>query len=497
VVHAAAWKETFDGFLEARGRHEGHALQPFDIQDDYRRYVDGKSRYDGVRAFLKARAIELPEGDPDDSPERQTVCGLGNRKNELFLQHLGRDGVDVYPDAELLIRRLQGWGVRVAVVSASRNCAAVLDAAGLRNLFDMQLDGVLAAELGLEGKPAPDIFLEVAKRFGIDVAHAAVVEDSLAGVEAGERGGFGLVVGVDRDAQAAALRASGADVVVRDLGGLAPPTQEPCSRQADPPSALHRFEEIEARLEGRSPALFLDYDGTLTEIAERPEDAILAEDVRDLLRELAQQCPVAIVSGRDLQTVSELVGVAGLGYIGSHGFDISGPTGTGTRIEVALEYLEALDAAERELRARVEPIQGSQVERKKFSIATHFRRVGEQEQRVAVKNAIEEVLSHHPDLTIGHGHEVLEVLPRVDWNKGRAVLWLLEELELDAARVCPMYVGDDATDENAFVALRGRGIGIVVKSEPRPTAAEYALRDPAEVVRWLHRLRDKLRGESH
>lgn len=289
---------------------------------------------------------------------------------------------------------------------------------------------------------------------------------------------------------------SGADVVVRDLGDLALPTQEPCSRQADPPSALRCFEEIGARLEGQSPALFLDYDGTLTEIVERPEDAILAEDVRDLLRELAQQCPVAIVSGRDLQTASELVGVAGLSYIGSHGFDISGPVGTGIRIEVALEYLEALDAAERALRARVEPIQGSQVERKKFSIATHLRQVEEQEQRVDVKNAIEEVLSHHPELTVGHGHEVLEVLPRVDWNKGRAVLWLLQELELDATRVCPMYVGDDATDEDAFEALRGRGIGIVVKSEPRPTAAEYTLRDPVEVVQWLHRLRDKLRGES-
>lgn len=492
AVHAAAWKEMFDRFLAELGQREGRSFEPFDAGSDYRRHVDGKPRYDGVRDFLKARGVELPDGDPDDPPERETVCGLGNRKNRFFLRRLEHDGVEVYRDAERLVDRLKRSGVRVAIASASRNCSAVLEAAGLRDLFEAELDGVQAAALGLAGKPAPDVFLEVARQLGVDPGRAAIVEDSLAGVAAGRRGGFGCVVGVDRGEQSAALRHAGADVVVRDLAELAPAALE-----LDPPSALLHFEEIEAQLGGRLPALLLDYDGTLTEIVERPEDAVLAEDVRELLRELTGHCPVVIASGRDREAAEELIGVAELGYIGSHGFDIAGPAGTGIRREVASECLEALDAAERELRARLQSVAGSQVERKKFSVAVHFRRVRGEERRAEVRKAVEDILSRHPQLAKGLGHEVLELLPRVDWDKGRAVLWLLEALQLDPARFCPVYLGDDVTDEHAFEALRARGIGIVVKEESRPTAASYSLRDPREVAHWLHELLDSLRGAVH
>ena len=150
---------------------------------------------------MRARGVELPDGDPDDPLERETVCGLGNRKNRFFLRRLERDGVEVYRDAERLVDRLKGSGVRVAIASASRNCSAVLEAAGLRDLFEAELDGVQAAALGLAGKPAPDVFLEVARQLGVDPGRAAIVEDSLAGVAAGRRGGFGCVVGVDRGEQ--------------------------------------------------------------------------------------------------------------------------------------------------------------------------------------------------------------------------------------------------------------------------------------------------------
>lgn len=219
-LHAEAWKQLFDEYLAARARKLGEAFRPFDLQSDYRRFVDGKPRYDGVAGFLASRGIELPFGSPEDAEELETICGLGNRKNHHFRAALARTGGDPYPTTLALIAALRERGVRTAIVSSSRNCEAVLDAAGIQQLFDAKVDGVVAAELGLPGKPDPAVFLTAARRLGVDPAHAAVVEDALAGVEAGRRGGFGLVVGVDRAGQAEALAAAGADVVVDDLAEL-------------------------------------------------------------------------------------------------------------------------------------------------------------------------------------------------------------------------------------------------------------------------------------
>jgi trehalose 6-phosphate phosphatase len=220
-VHAEAWKQLFDEYLAARARRPGEPFRPFDGTSDYRRFVDGKPRYEGVSSFLESRGIELPLGSPDDPEERETVCGLGNRKNRYFQNALARKGAEPYPSTLALIARLRERGVRTAIVSSSRNCAAVLKAAGIGDLFDAKVDGADAAEHGLAGKPDPAVFIDAARRLGVDPAHAAVVEDAIAGVEAGRRGGFGLVVGVARGAQSEALAAAGADVVVGDLGELA------------------------------------------------------------------------------------------------------------------------------------------------------------------------------------------------------------------------------------------------------------------------------------
>ncbi|HEU4450664.1 MAG TPA: beta-phosphoglucomutase family hydrolase [Gaiellaceae bacterium] len=221
ALHAAAWKRLFDEYLAAVAERRGEPFRPFELESDYRRFVDGKPRYEGVASFLASRGIELPRGSPDDPPERETVCGLGNRKNRYFRAELTSKGGDPYPTTLALIEALRARGVRTAVVSSSRNCEAVLDAAGIRDLFEVKVDGVDAEELGLPGKPDPAVFLEAAGRLGVRPANAAVVEDAIAGVEAGRRGGFGLVVGVDRASQHDALAAAGADVVVRDLGELA------------------------------------------------------------------------------------------------------------------------------------------------------------------------------------------------------------------------------------------------------------------------------------
>jgi beta-phosphoglucomutase family hydrolase len=220
VVHAAAWKEMFDEFLRDWSSKTGTAFVPFDSGRDYDEYVDGKPRLDGIRSFLESRSISLPEGAPSDPPGAHTVSGLGNRKNNLVLELLARDGVEVYDGTARYITAVRASGLRTAIVSSSANTVAVLEAAGISDLFDARVDAQVAAERGLRGKPAPDTFLEAARMLGVTANGAAVFEDALAGVAAGHAGGFGLVIGVDRVGQADALRAHGADVVVQDLAEL-------------------------------------------------------------------------------------------------------------------------------------------------------------------------------------------------------------------------------------------------------------------------------------
>lgn len=216
ALHARAWKRTFDTFLGRRAVREGEDLAEFDMETDYRRHIDGKPRYDGARDLLASRGITLPEGDPSDRPEAETVHGLGNRKNEIFRELLRTEGVESWPDTVEQLRRWRARGIGTALITSSRNGRAVVEAAGVRDLFDVVLDGIDAGRRGLHGKPAPDIFLEAARRLGVEPRHALVVEDAIAGVEAGRAGGFGRVVGVDRDG-GGALREHGADIVVRDL----------------------------------------------------------------------------------------------------------------------------------------------------------------------------------------------------------------------------------------------------------------------------------------
>ncbi|MEU6383706.1 beta-phosphoglucomutase family hydrolase [Streptomyces bauhiniae] len=217
VVHAAAWKETFDAFLRD---HEGPDARPFDQVADYDEYVDGRPRADGVRSFLKSRGIELPEGSPDDPPDAGTVQGLGNRKNELLLEKIRTDGVEAYEGTLRYLAAVRAAGLATAIVSSSANCQDVLRSIDAEDLFDVRIDGVVAAERHLPGKPKPDTFLAAAKDLGVPPERAAVFEDALAGMDAGRAGDFGYVVGLDRTGQADALYAHGAHIVVKDLAEL-------------------------------------------------------------------------------------------------------------------------------------------------------------------------------------------------------------------------------------------------------------------------------------
>jgi trehalose-phosphatase len=246
------------------------------------------------------------------------------------------------------------------------------------------------------------------------------------------------------------------------------------------PSALGRVQEIAAR--GDQLAVFLDYDGTLTPIVSRPDQAVLTDSTRAILRALAAKMPVAILSGRDLEDVRKRVAIDAMVYAGSHGFDIAGPRGL--RRQEATKFLPALDAAEKELQEKLAGIAGALIERKCFSIAAHYRNVNESDFP-ELERAVSDVAARHRQLRTMEGKEVYELLPNTDWDKGKAVLWLLDNLGLEHGKVRPIYIGDDRTDEDAFRALGQRGAGILVSEQPRSTAAHYALKNPAEVERFL------------
>jgi beta-phosphoglucomutase family hydrolase len=219
-VHTKAWKVMFDDYLRQRAERTGEAFVPFDPASDYRQYVDGKKREDGVRSFLASRDIELPEGKPDDPPDAETVYGLGNRKNEAFQKTLHEDGVEVFDGSRRYLEKVKAAGLATAVVSSSANTRDVLEITGLDRFIQQRVDGVTLREEHIAGKPAPDSFLRAAQLLHVDAGAAAVFEDALSGVEAGRAGNFGFVVGVDRVGQAEDLRRNGADVVVTDLAEL-------------------------------------------------------------------------------------------------------------------------------------------------------------------------------------------------------------------------------------------------------------------------------------
>lgn len=522
-LHFASWKETFDAYLGERSEREGTGFRPFG-EEDYRLYVDGKPRYEGARSFLESRGIDIPFGDPADPPGDETACGLANRKNRIFQRHLHSRGPRRYESSVSLVERLREAGVRTGVISSSRNCRAVLRAAGIEELFEARVDGTDVAR-GVAGKPDPEMLLVAARRLGVSPERTAVVEDALSGVEAARRGGFGLVIGVDRSGHPEDLREAGADLVVRDLaelvleeGGAPGPEEgggppepevdaktsskaadssrgperaaEPTPAEARPigelPDALDRREEILRGFGSRRPAVFLDYDGTLTPIVEDPEEARLPETTRETLRRLAARFPVAVISGRDLRDVREKVALESLTYAGSHGFDMQGPK---LRRQRGEQYLPALEAAEAELAERVAGIPGVSVERKRFAIAVHYRRAPAGRE-VEVAERVADVAATRPELRLTAGKKVHELRPDVEWDKGRALLWLLETLQLDGDDVLPVYIGDDVTDEDAFRALRSRGLGVVVRGEDdeRPSLARYALEDPGAVRRFLEML---------
>lgn len=306
---------------------------------------------------------------------------------------------------------------------------------------------------------------------------------------------YGCVTGVNRGDPTRALYDHGADIVVADLGELRVVTADEATSSARQlPSALDCLDEIIPDA-ARMPVVFLDYDGTLTPIVAHPDDATLNDRMRATLRRLDGLCEVAIISGRDLGDVRDSGGINDIWYAGSHGFDIAGPEGERGQYEEGRGHLPALDAAEQTLRETLATIPGCLVERKRFSIAIHYRQVT-QDKVDTVKQAVDQVHSAHAGLSLTTGKKIFELQPDIDWDKGKALRWLIQKLELNMTRFVAVYIGDNVTDEDAFRELQGDGVGIQVAQKDQPTRASYRLENPNAVQRFLDRLADKLQESA-
>jgi len=492
TVHEQAWKQMFDAFLKTKSKD----FEPFNRQD-YLKYVDGKPRYDGVESFLKSRKINIPYGKPTDKPERETVCGLGNMKNNLFLEIINKDGVETFPENIEQIKIWREHGIKTAVISSSKNCRTILMKAGVLDLFDARVDGKTSEEKNIKGKPEPDIFLQAANDLDTERSKVIVIEDAISGVKAGRKGNFSMVFGISPKGEKHDLLENGADVVVKSLKEVniySGDYESPYFTQ-QLPSAMAYRPDIYDKAAHKKVALFFDYDGTLTPIVKHPEDAKLSDDMKEAVKQLTQHFPVAIVSGRDLKDIQQLVQLKNIYYAGSHGYHIEGPDGVYMENEKASRLLPLLDDIEKQLKQTLEKtIKGSKIDRKKFAIAVHYRNV-ESSDVEKVKSQVEEIVKKNRKLKLGTGKKILEIKPSIHWDKGKAVYWLMDKLGLDKNTTLPIYIGDDVTDEDAFRAIIDDGIGILVGEHDKLTTAAYRLEDHDEVRLFIQHLINNLKKE--
>ncbi|MCF7894213.1 MAG: trehalose-phosphatase [Candidatus Omnitrophica bacterium] len=508
LVHEEAWKEMFDEYLRLREKRDNESFKEFRKPKDYLEFVDGKPRYEGVKSFLESRNIKLSFGDPTDKPGKETICGLGNKKNERFLEVLQKEKPKVYENAVDFIKALKSKGVKIGVASSSKSCKPILETAGLLDLFETRVDGVISAELGLTGKPEGDIFTTAARNLGAEPLESMIIEDAVSGVQAGRNGSFGLVLGVARRDNEEELARQGADIVVSNFANInVELIDDWFNRKAIPLfSAWEKidksykdkvvdFEQDEkilvnsyykrsvkdALFSKEKIIFFLDYDGTLTPIVERPDMAKISDSMQDTVKKLAQKFPVSIVSGRMREDVQSLVGIKDLFYAGSHGFDIKGPN-----FEViqpkAKEVIPLVTKIITDLHSKLDKIEGVIIEEKKFSVAVHYRLVKEEDEIKKIKELVDSIISNNKEnLKLLSGKKVFELLPNMEWDKGKAIRWITESMKVDWQTTSIVYIGDDTTDEYAFSAIRTRGTGILVSEEDKHSLAHFKLDSPKQV----------------
>jgi alpha,alpha-trehalase len=384
----------------------------------------------------------------------------------------------------VLLRKLADAGVATAVYSSTRNCAEVLEESGFAGLFAACVDAVVAEAPDVSGGPNAAVLLQAVELLGAVPQRSAVVEDAQTGV-AGSNGAFALVIGIAQPGRAAELPRDGADKVVYDLTDVAVRTGD--KRMTQLPNALDSYGQLIGVVGGRQPVVCLDFDGTLSEIVSDPDAATLVDGAAKALEHLATQCPVAILSGRDLTDIRDRVGLPGIWYAGSHGFELVGPDGSHYHNDAAAAAVPVLESVANELRSELAHTPGARVEHKRYAVAVHYRNVSP--ERLGDTIATTRRLGHRHGLRVTNGRKVVELRPDIDWDKGAALGWIRDRIQ-HPDRTLPIYIGDDLTDEDAFDAIRVNGIGVVVRHDEdraRPTAAQFTLNNPGEVCEFLRR----------
>lgn len=460
-LHYEAWKRTFDPFLKNYGQG------PLS-RKDYESHVDGKPREEGIKDFLLFRGIEISS---------EEMNRIGEEKNLFYLDELGKQGLVIFSDALRALKRWKSAGISLAVVSSSKNTTAILERLKIKSYFDVEVNAVLGGELHLKGKPNPDYFLEAARRLNVSPEDCIVVEDAVSGIEAGVKGHFRSVIGITRPDQTPreTLARAGADYVVSSL-------EEIFTLK---PNVLKNWETFKEYINGKEIALFLDFDGTLSEIVQDYKDAKIVDAIRLVLRKSAESIKIAIISGRDRQDVKARVGLDNLFYAGCHGYDISGPGCFHFQVEEAEKSSGDMKKAASLISDLAQKYEGLLLEDKKYFTAVHYRKV-DPSLHQEVKSRIVDIIQRFEHLEVKEGKMVIEIGPGLNWNKGEAVRKLCEVLELEPYHTVAVYVGDDLTDEDVFCELHSWGVGIKVGVENMDkTCADFSLKDPEEVGQFL------------
>lgn len=483
-LHFRAWKKTFDHWLRKQAKLHLQKPKLFSWED-YLYYVDGVSRQEGIKNFLNARHLTISEA---------VVTKLAKKKNSYFLKSIQQQKVLSFASSIEFIKALRKQGIKTALISASKNCQQLVSLAGIASCFDLVVDGIFVEQQHLATKPAPDIFLALARQLNIKPQNIAVVEDAYSGIKAAKAGQFGLIIGIDRKKLGAQIfKEWGADIVVEDLSEIKLKGLIHWFNYLIPPIFTEANEinpEAQAIMQGKKPVLFLDYDGTLTPIVKQPQTATLSVDMKSYLKKLSQHFTVAVISGRELTDLKARVGLEGLYYAGNHGFEMVGPN---LNYHIGTEYLQEIAEIYQTLRQKLQGINGIYLENKKFTLSVHYREVPEAEM-CCIHKILSEIFAQHPNFKRREGKKVFEIRPNLNWDKGKAILWLLEKLNLKQTNSLPIYIGDDATDEDAFLALKKIGMGIIVTDIKQPTKAKFGLRNIAEVERFFSLL---LRQQHH
>ena len=475
TLHFEAWKTTLDEFLLELNPTENKLF----TEEDYFYYLDGMPRNEGLSNFLTSRKIT------SYNHQAKWIRQLSDKKNKYFQKLLKKQPVDYFSDTLQFIEFLLLHKYQIALISSSKNCVPILQSANIEHLFPVYVDGIISEQLNIAGKPEPDIFLEAAKRLKLPPQECLVIEDALSGVKAAKNGQFGKVIALDRNKklypQFLELKP---DYILPDLS-KAQQLFNIEIRHKQPMYGLTALPSIHRLMKHCYQfIIFLDYDGTLTPIVERPEQAILSPSMHDCLNSLSQEYLTVIISGRELNDLKGHIKISTLFYSGNHGLEFIGPQ---SYYQMGAEFKEEIGELYDCLSQKLKQISGCLIENKTFSLSVHYRLVDNENVKL-IEKQIDAALANYPRLKKHYGKKVYEIRPNILWNKGIASNAILEKFKLNNPHLIPIYIGDDVSDEDAFEVFQTKGITIKVEQNPSDTKANYFLNSPLEVQRFLTQL---------